>query len=160
MPTGSVLASDTVQSWRRFFEAELSLHGDQKILSATAEWLLWYDIVKQYSGRSREEWWAFATLLQDTDRLVMLYRIPLEEIESIGGVGGAFFVRLRRLFDEALQAQKATLFLRALAQYQEPIGPIELHGFVDFPPLYQRVAPPHPGLCPTFSRGGEKGVIS
>lgn len=139
LPVGSVLPSNSIQSWRRFFEAQLHIDTDETILSPLAEGLLWYEVVKAQSGRLHQECWAFAKMMQEAEHSRLLYGISIAELKIREDAQSAFFIRLLPFFEAALQTQEVNTFLRALSQYERHFEAVELYGFVDFPPLYQAV---------------------
>lgn len=135
---GGVLPAAKIQSWRRFFEAQFQAAG-LSVLTPLEERMLWYHLIQQESGRAVEEYWAFAEEVEAAYHLQQLYLIPLKVIQSITTPERLFFARLVSAFERELALQQRHTFLQALAKVEGDFGPVELYGFVDFPPLYRAV---------------------
>ena len=118
-------------SWKRFCEEWLR---ERKIavLSPLEERVIWHEIIHQQDFASPE---AILTEAMDADHLMQLYGIPAEKAEH----------EIFKQFEARLPGDK-TPFLRALKILQVATPPLkfkgkslEFFGFVDLPPLYQKI---------------------
>lgn len=129
-------------SFRQFCESWLKAESIQ-VLSAAEEHLIWQEVVKDIDFPDHE---ALVLSFEEADRLMHLYQIDMQALESFDAAMLQLFRAKRTAFEAYLDQVGKTTFLRALKALSLAKIPdmfqganIELFGFVEFPPLYQAV---------------------
>lgn len=131
----------TICSWRGFCEEWLK---ERKIavISMLEERVLWHEATYALPFANQEVLLAECI---EADRLMQLYGIVPERLQSFDSDAIKLFQQSLAQFEVSLPIAKTT-FLRALKTLQVAVLPdrfqqksFEFFGFVDYPPLYQKI---------------------
>ncbi len=142
---------DKIVSWKHFVRETLLAGEIRGILSSMEEALIFKQALYQALNDPNLEMWrdhdpeVLLKTLMDADRLMQLYLIPLEALKGRANPETLLLYRVLQELERLFQKQNAVTFLHALREKGAVASQrIQLFGFVDWPPLYQRVMPSNP----------------
>ncbi len=154
-----------IVSWKYFVRDTLLGEETRRILSSMEESLIFKQALHQALNDPKLEVWrdhdleVLLTTLMDADRLMQLYLIPPNTLKGQANPETLLLYRVLQELETLFQKQNAVTFFHALRDApslscdRAVSHKIQLFGFVDWPPLYQRVMPLNPPQ-PTLVRTG------